>query len=183
MKNKFLKVMPVILIVSTIISMTNLKVFALDPTGVLIDTEMQGGEELKTFGNSVLGVIMAVGIILAVIILISIGIKYITGSVEEKAGYKKAFLPYAVGCIILVAAPTIATALYEFAEEIKVEAPATIVRGAYYPGCGKIVGVEECTCGVKEYEFVSGYYCTGCNRVIYNNAGKYYCSSCDASLE
>lgn len=30
-----------------------------------------------------------------------IGIKYMTGSLEEKANYKKTMVPYLVGCVIL----------------------------------------------------------------------------------
>lgn len=180
MKNKFLKIMSFILILIAIILMTNLKVFAIEPSEVLIDTQIQGGEKLEDFGGSVLGIIMIFGVILAVMILIVIGIKYMTGSVEEKAGYKKALTPYAVGCIILVAAPTIAMMLYQFSDSIQVEAPAKIVRKLYHPGCGKILG--KCECGVNKGEFVDGYYCTGCDNVIYKDAGKYYCSTCNIEL-
>ena len=46
--------------------------------------------------------ITTVGVITAVITIIVIGIKYMVGSVEEKAEYKKTMVPYLVGAIMLV---------------------------------------------------------------------------------
>ncbi len=46
-------------------------------------------------------VIGTVGSILSVIILAGIGIKYMLGSVEEKAVYKKSMIPYIIGVAIL----------------------------------------------------------------------------------
>lgn len=41
------------------------------------------------------------GIFLAVGVMMIIGIKYMSGSIEEKATYKKSMIPYLVGCFFL----------------------------------------------------------------------------------
>lgn len=52
--------------------------------------------------GKVLGVIFVIGIIISVAAIIIIGIKFITGSIEQKAEYKKMLLPYLIGFILLV---------------------------------------------------------------------------------
>ena len=56
--------------------------------------------------GNILANIRTIGIVLSVIILIIIGIKYIVGSVEEKANYKEKAIPYIIG-VFLLAATTI----------------------------------------------------------------------------
>ena len=47
-----------------------------------------------------------------------LGIKYMVGSAEEKASYKKTMMPYIVGAILLFGATTVATAIFEFAGQL-----------------------------------------------------------------
>ena len=42
------------------------------------------------------------GIIVSVIVLMIMGIKYMTGSIEEKAEYKKTMIPYLIGVFIFL---------------------------------------------------------------------------------
>ena len=66
-------------------------------TGILrLDTG-----ELQTFSNSLYSVLLIVATAVTVLIGIVIGIKYVTGSVEEKAEYKKLLFPYVIGCVII----------------------------------------------------------------------------------
>lgn len=51
--------------------------------------------------NRVFFVIRLIGTVLSVIILTVIGIKYLLGSVEEKAEYKKTLMPYIYGAFFL----------------------------------------------------------------------------------
>ena len=44
-----------------------------------------------------------------------LGIKYMIGSVEEKAEYKKTMMPYIIGTTILFAASTIVSIIYNVA--------------------------------------------------------------------
>ena len=52
----------------------------------------------------ILGFINLIGIAISVIVLALIGIKYMLGSVEEKADIKKLLIPYIVGCIVVFGA-------------------------------------------------------------------------------
>lgn len=51
-------------------------------------------------GATIVSVIQVVGIIVTVISLMLMGIKYMTGSIEEKADYKKSMIPYLIGVFI-----------------------------------------------------------------------------------
>lgn len=53
--------------------------------------------------NPIIGTIKVAGIVIAVIILTIIGIKFMTGSIEEKAEYKKVLPVYFIGAIMVVA--------------------------------------------------------------------------------
>lgn len=71
--------------------------------------------KLDQVGNSVITIITTVGSIISVIVLIVIGIKYMMGSVEEKAEYKKTLLPFVIGAIILFACSNLAGIIYNIA--------------------------------------------------------------------
>lgn len=49
----------------------------------------------------IFNVISTLGIITAVITIVVIGIKYMIGSVEEKAEYKKTMIPYLIGVVMI----------------------------------------------------------------------------------
>ena len=79
----------------------------------------QPGDKIKTdditnFSASLINVISIVGSAAAIITLIVLGIKYMMGSAEEKAEYKKTMIPYLVGAILVFAASTIANFVYNF---------------------------------------------------------------------
>ena len=59
--------------------------------------------------QNIMGWIRNIAIIAAVIVVMVIGVKYILGSVEEKAEYKKTFIPLIIGLFLVVAASTIVT--------------------------------------------------------------------------
>ena len=67
------------------------------------------GNNTKALGivGTILSVIQIVGVIVAVISISILGIKYMTGSVEEKADYKKSMIPFLVGTVLIVAVGTI----------------------------------------------------------------------------
>ena len=58
----------------------------------------------EEIGNSVLGLIQVVGTFAAVAIIMILGIKYMLGSLEERASYKKSMLPFLIGAILLFGA-------------------------------------------------------------------------------
>lgn len=59
---------------------------------------------LQNFSTILFNCFLAVGVALALIIGVIIGIKYMMGSVEEKANYKEMLVPYLVGCLVVFGA-------------------------------------------------------------------------------
>ena len=76
------------------------------------------GNEIQDVGGRILGVLQTVGVVLAVIILVILGIKYMMGSAEEKAEYKKTMIPYLVGAVFIFAAPILANIVYNFVKSL-----------------------------------------------------------------
>lgn len=81
-----------------------------DPSKNPINTE-----DTDKFLNKVgiiLGAIRNISVVISVIVLMIIGVKYIFGSVEEKANYKATMFPYIIGCIMAISGTTIVTFIY-----------------------------------------------------------------------
>ena len=72
----------------------------------------------KNVANNVAGVIKIVGVAISIAVLMVIGIKFMMGSAEEKAEYKKTLIPYFAGAVLLFAASLIADKLYELAQNL-----------------------------------------------------------------
>ena len=66
-------------------------------------------------GNVLVTVIGTVGSVTSVVVLVIIGIKYMMGSVDEKANYKKSLMPYVIGAGLVFAASNIASVIYNLA--------------------------------------------------------------------
>lgn len=60
--------------------------------------------ELKNVSNFLYNLLLGVGIIVAVIVGIIIGMKYMAGSIEEKAELKQQALAYVISCIVIFGA-------------------------------------------------------------------------------
>ena len=86
--------------------------------GVNIAPNTTNTNDITNVGNSIMGILNIIGILTAVIILMVLGIKYMMGSAEEKAEYKKTMIPYIIGAILIFGATTIANAIYNFANGI-----------------------------------------------------------------
>lgn len=72
---------------------------------------------IETFGQNIVSLISTVGSVVSVIVLIVLGIKYMMGSAEEKAEYKKTLLPYIIGAALVFAASSIASIIFSFAKD------------------------------------------------------------------
>mgnify|MGYP004492395755 CR=1 FL=1 len=68
---------------------------------------VKNADKLESIGNKVVGVLKVVGSIISVIALIILGIKYIFGSIEERAEYKKTMKPYLIGALMVFAITTL----------------------------------------------------------------------------
>ena len=60
-----------------------------------------GTNEFSRIGRDIIGILRGAGTVVSVIMIIVIGIKYMMGSVEERADYKKSMMPYLIGAIMV----------------------------------------------------------------------------------
>ncbi len=73
-----------------------------------------GSQKLQDKANVILGAIQAIGTVASVAMLIVIGIKYMLGSVEERAEYKKTLVPYLIGAFLLFTGSLVPQLIYRF---------------------------------------------------------------------
>lgn len=66
----------------------------------------------------ILGAVRTLGVVISVLVLMFVGIKYMLGSVEERADYKKAMMPYVIGAILLFATTTFVTIIFDWAKDL-----------------------------------------------------------------
>ena len=112
---KSIKVISTLLLTIMLVASIAGTVLAVDPNTFLNGLNGNGNvqtNDLTKVGNNIVTIIQVVGIVIAVIVLLVIGIKYMMGSAEEKAEYKKTMIPYLVGAVLIFLAPTIANTVY-----------------------------------------------------------------------
>lgn len=121
MKKKTLKILTVLFIVSIMLLVFTTIVRASDTEELLggIQSNTKGStSQSQQIGGLIVGIVQTIGTIVAVVVVAVLGIKYMTGSTEEKAEYKKTMLPYLVGAIILFLGVTIVRVIYSFANQV-----------------------------------------------------------------
>lgn len=74
--------------------------------------------DIKSFANNIISIMTTIGMVLAVVVLIVLGIKYMLGSAEEKAEYKKTLMPYFIGAVLIFGASGIATMVFNFTSNV-----------------------------------------------------------------
>ena len=106
------------IILTTLIALfflMNMSVLAF-PNGVSTNNFKPNNEsvpdEVIEIGGTIYNAMTTIGIVVSVIVLIIIGIKYMMGSVEEKAEYKKTMIPYIVGAF-LVGSSSVIISIFE----------------------------------------------------------------------
>ena len=62
--------------------------------------------------NSALGIAQLIGFVVAIIMIIWVGVKYLTSGAGKKAEAKSTLIPIVVGAALVALAPTIAKALF-----------------------------------------------------------------------
>ena len=112
MKNKIISLFVILLIIAIIMPMNIIHAGDINVDGWIPTI---GGENTKLIEivGKVLGVIQVVGSIVSVIALSVIGIKYMVGSVEEKAKYKETMTAYIIGCVLLFAISNLTSIIYQ----------------------------------------------------------------------
>lgn len=116
MTKKTYRILSTILLIIMMISIaTSVLAANITPANITGSTNVTGTTEIQSVGQDIVGILQTVGIVLSVVVLIILGIKYMMGSAEEKADYKKSMLPYVVGAIVIFAASAFANVIYNFA--------------------------------------------------------------------
>ncbi len=67
--------------------------------------------------GNIVGIIVTVGVVASALTLLILGIKYMLGSVSEKAEYKKSMLPYIIGAFLLFSASIIVNIIASIVQE------------------------------------------------------------------
>ena len=75
-------------------------------------------QKLEEKAETILGVIQALGIVVSVVMLMIIGIKYMMGSLEERAEYKETLKPYIIGAFLIFSGTTIPQIIYQIAKNV-----------------------------------------------------------------
>lgn len=116
---KVSKVIAFLMVVLMVISTMSTVFAAPDPSkydGSGANVNTSGIEGL---GQNIITIITTVGSIASVVVLVVLGIKYMMGSAEEKAEYKKTLMPYVIGAVLVFAASTIAGVIFSFSQNIQ----------------------------------------------------------------
>lgn len=87
----------------------------ISPGDISVPNSVPGDKNLQDFGGMLVGILQTAGVVVAVVILLVLGVKYMMGSAEEKSEYKKSMMPYLVGAILIFAATTVTNIVYQFA--------------------------------------------------------------------
>lgn len=120
MNTKRMKILTMIFSALIMVVMLGTVVFAADSavTPGSLTPKYEGTSGITDFGRKIMGIIQTIGVVIAVVILMVLGIKYMMGSAEEKAEYKKTMIPYVIGAVLIFGASTIANMVYNFASGI-----------------------------------------------------------------
>ena len=108
-----------ILMIALMMIMVATPVFAVDPVDPMeaindVDDVISygGNTDFTAKAGQIIGFLQWAGAIAGVVIIAIFGIKYMMGSLEEKAEYKKTMIPFIVGAVVLIAAPQIAKLIF-----------------------------------------------------------------------
>lgn len=120
---KMSKIVSIVLIAMILISVTTNVMaameYGLSPDNVTGQNATVNTTGLTSMGQNIVRVLGTIGIVVSVVVLIILGIKYMMGSAEEKAEYKKTLIPYVIGAALIFGASSIATMVSNFTEVVK----------------------------------------------------------------
>lgn len=109
--NKFLKITFIIIqVICLILTVTNITYAGVEEIYDPVDDN-----PFNDSFSTILGILQAVGMSIAVIMLTIIGIKYIMASPEGKADLKQQLFPYLIGCVLLFAGSWLIGIIADFA--------------------------------------------------------------------
>ena len=114
---KMRKIISVCMLIMMVISTISTVTMAITPPSQITASGADNSIKTDTIdkaGKNIISILQAVGVVLSVVVLIVIGIKYMLGSAEQKAEYKKTLMPYIIGAALIFAASMFAQVAYDF---------------------------------------------------------------------
>ena len=123
MNKKTMKILAFVVTLFMVIAMMSSVVNAasgvnLTPNQITANIDSNSQTQITSVGGKIVGIIQVIGIVIAVVVIMVVGIKYMMGSVEEKAEYKKTMMPYIIGAVLIFEGSTLANVVYQFATGI-----------------------------------------------------------------
>ena len=113
----FSTIMIVMMVILTVAPVFAATTGAVDPK-TLTGSSNANTTTMQNIGNQIITVVSVAGSIVSVIVLIVLGIKYMIGSAEEKAEYKKTMIPYIVGAVLIFAGTSLVRVIYSLSTSV-----------------------------------------------------------------
>lgn len=107
--SKSIKILSALLVVIMLVSAVNV-VFAAEvkPSQVSPKYDGQDTAKLTSLAGSILGWVRNIAAVISVVLIAILGVKFMIGSTEERAEYKKSFLPLIIGIVVVLSATVLA---------------------------------------------------------------------------
>jgi type IV secretory pathway VirB2 component (pilin) len=115
---KTIKILVIAILLISICCLTVNASSGVNPQNYTGNTSNYDTGSIGDLGNKIIKIVSTIGSVVSVIILVVLGIKYMMGSAEEKAEYKKTMLPYVIGAALVFAASSIAVVIYNFTSNL-----------------------------------------------------------------
>ena len=74
--------------------------------------DVQSNERVVNIVSTIISTIRTIGVVVSVITLTIFGIRYMFGSIDEKAEYKETLIPWLIGALLVVGGTTIVQFIY-----------------------------------------------------------------------
>ena len=121
--NKTIKIVSALLIAVLLITTMSQVSFA-TYTEIIGEVNEKGQGKAEGMGDltgrvgNVVKALRNISALIAVLVITILGIKYMIGSTEERAEYKKTLFPYFIGAVLIFAASNLADMIYSWADKL-----------------------------------------------------------------
>ena len=119
---KIISALLVVLMLALVVTPVVSNVYATEGVITSIDqktgtdySDIKGKEKIESTAGRIIKIIRYIAIIVAVVLIAVFGIKFMLGSAEEKAEYKKSFVPLIIGIVVVFASTYIAQLIFSIA--------------------------------------------------------------------
>ena len=115
---KTLMLIFILSLIAIILLIPNISMANIDTNDYKPSIENNVANYITNTVSPIVSALKVIGIIVAAITTVVLGIKYMMGSIEEKAEYKKTMIPYIIGVILVVAITQILSIVIGLIEQL-----------------------------------------------------------------